>query len=120
MSAPSARRGSTCPVAASRPTAMGRSNPDPVLRRAPGARFTTTRSFGMEKPAARRAARTRSRASCTAASGIPTMQNAGMPLPTTTSTSTGTASTPRSVAPCTAKRPNTPLTPPRRRRYGAV
>ena len=77
---------------------MGRSNPDPVLRSDPGARFTTTRSLGMENPLARRAARTRSRDSWMAASGIPTMKKPGMPLPTTTSTSTGTASTPRSVA----------------------
>ena len=86
---------------------MGRSNPDPVLRSAPGARFTTTLLAGMAKPHERSAAFTRSRDSCTDASAIPTMENPGMPFDTTTSTSTGTASTPRSVAartthwPCT-------------------
>ena len=43
---------------------MGRSNPDPVLRRTPGARFTTTLLAGSEKPHERSAAFTRSRDSC--------------------------------------------------------
>ena len=40
---------------------MGRSNPDPVLRKTPGARFTTTLLAGSEKPHERSAAFTRSR-----------------------------------------------------------
>jgi len=56
----------------------------------------------MENPAARSAARTRSRASWMAASGMPTMAMPGRPPETTTSTRTGTTSTPRTVAPMTA------------------
>ena len=52
------------------------------------------RRSGNSKPALRMAARTRSRASCTAVSGSPTMLNAGSPLPMSTSTSTGMPSTP--------------------------
>ncbi len=77
---------------------MGRSNPDPVLRSALGARFTTTLLAGIAKPQERSAAFTRSRDSCTEASAMPTSENPGTPFDTTTSTSTGTASTPRSVA----------------------
>ena len=84
------------------PKAMGRSNPEPVLRRWLGARFTTIFSPGMENPAARSAARTRSRASWMAESGMPTMAMPGRPPETTTSTRTGTTSTPRTVAPMTA------------------
>ena len=108
-------RGSICLVAMSSPAAMGRSNPDPVFFSEPGARLTTTRSLGMEKPLARIAARTRSRDSWMAASGIPTMKKPGIPLPTTTSTSTGTASTPRNVALRTMHWPGMALTPPRTR-----
>ena len=80
---------------------MGRSKPEPVLRSALGARFTTTLLLGMLKPQARNAARTRSRDSCTEASAIPTTEKPGIPLLTHTSTSTGTACTPRNVAACT-------------------
>nr|WP_235514258.1 hypothetical protein [Deinococcus sp. Leaf326] len=52
------------------------------------------RAAGKGRPALRMAARTRSRASLTAWSGRPTMENAGRPGDTSTSTSTGTASTP--------------------------
>ena len=80
---------------------MGRSNPEPVLRNALGARLTTTLLFGISKPQDRKAARTRSRDSCTEASAMPTTEKPGIPLPTQTSTSTGTACTPRKVAACT-------------------
>ena len=86
---------------------MGRSNPDPVLRRTPGARFTTTLLAGSEKPHERSAAFTRSRDSCTEASARPTMEKPGIPFAMTTSTSTGTASTPRSVADRTTHCPRT-------------
>ncbi len=95
---PSANEAGTCPVAARMPRAMGRSSPDPVLRRSAGARFTTILLVGIVNPAALMAARTRSRASCTAVSGMPTMAMPGMPFDTATSTVTGSASTPRSVA----------------------
>ena len=84
---------------------MGRSKPEPVLRRWLGARFTTIFSPGILKPAARMAARTRSRASWMAASGMPTMAMPGRPPETTTSTVTGTTSTPRTVALMTAHCP---------------
>ena len=80
------------------PAAIGRSKPDPVFLSELGARFTTIFSAGIEKPQLRTAARTRSRASCTAVSGIPTMDMPGIPDETTTSTSTGTAFTPTIAA----------------------
>ena len=77
---------------------MGRSNPDHVLRSELGARFTTILSLGTWNPADLIAARTRSRDSWMAVSGIPTIENEGIPLEMSTSTSTGSASTPRSTA----------------------
>ena len=81
---------------------MGRSNPDPVLRSELGARFTTIFSAGMENPHPFTAARTRSRASCTAVSGMPTMDIPGIPPETATSTWTGIALTPLIAALATA------------------
>ena len=87
--------------------AMGKSKPDPDLRKDPGAKFTTTLSGGIWKPQKRIAARTRSRASWIEASGIPTIENAGMPLVMATSTETGRARTPTIVALCTVHLPLT-------------
>ena len=96
------------------PKAMGRSKPDPVFLRLPGARFTTTFSPGIANPEALMPARTRSWASLTAVSAIPTMDIPGSPLPTETSTVTGCASTPFRTALWTAHMPLTAL-PPRTR-----
>ena len=52
----------------------------PVFFRLAGARFTVIRLTGKLRPLLLAAARTRSRASFTAASGKPTMSNPGRPL----------------------------------------
>ena len=69
----------SCPPAARMPTSMGRSYTVPTFRRSAGARFTVMRDTGKGKPQLRMAARTRSRASFTAASGRPTTSKAGSP-----------------------------------------
>ena len=84
-------------LAASRATAMGRSNPVPSLRRSPGARFTVTCRAASSSPAFRIAACTRTFASCTALVASPTMWMPGIPPPASTSTSTGMAVTPSTV-----------------------
>src|SRR3989442_1681288 len=71
------RPSTTTPVAARIPSAIGRSNDAPSLRRSAGARLTVIRSDGNAKPAFRMAVRTRSRLSRTAESGRPTVVNAG-------------------------------------------
>ena len=81
-------------LASRRPRAMGRSKAGPSLRRSAGARLTTTRFSGIRRPLLRRAARTRSRDSWTAASARPTICSPGKPGPMSTSTRTATASTP--------------------------
>ena len=58
---------------------MGRSYTVPAFFRWAGARFTVMRDTGKVKPQFFTAARTRSRASFTAASGRPTMSKAGRP-----------------------------------------
>ena len=68
---------------------MGRSNDGPSLRRSAGARLTVMRRDGNSKAELTIAARTRSRLSWTAASGSPTMLNAGAAATTSASTSTG-------------------------------
>lgn len=76
---------------------MGRSKAGPSLRRLAGARLTMTFLVGNLYPLLEIATRTRSRASCTAASGRPTTENPGRPALTSTSTSTGEASMPSNV-----------------------
>ena len=80
---------------------MGRSRPAPPLRTPDGARLTVTLRSGHVRPLERMAARTRSRASRTAASGRPTMVKPGSPLETWTSTETGRPTAPLSVAEAT-------------------
>src|SRR5690554_1439886 len=80
---------------------MGRSNAGPSLRTSAGARFTVTRLGESGRPRRLSAARTRSRDSCTAAPGSPTMVKLGSPPLTSTSTVTRTASTPTTVAEAT-------------------
>ena len=70
---------SRTPAAARIPTRMGRSYTVPDLRRLAGARFTVIRPTGKAYPLFLMAARTRSRASFTAASGRPTMSKLGRP-----------------------------------------
>ena len=77
---------------------MGRSRPAPPLRMPDGAKLTVTRRSGHGRPLERTAARTRSRASRTAASGRPTMVNPGSPLETWTSTETRRPTAPERVA----------------------
>jgi len=88
---------SSCPEALSSATAIARSIPGPALRRLAGARLTTIRRSGNSKPQLTRAARTRSRASRTAASGSPTIVKFGRPRWTSTSTRTGRAEMPSRV-----------------------
>ena len=72
-----------------------------ALAHAGGARLTVIRRSGQGRPLERMAARTRSRASRTAASGSPTMVKPGRPLETWTSTETGRPTAPISVAEAT-------------------
>ena len=95
---PSTRSGSSAPDATSTPMAIGRSSPAPPLRSPDGARFTVTRRRGQLRPLDKRAARTRSRDSRTAASGRPTTVNPGRPFETWTSTNTMVPSTPERTA----------------------
>ena len=75
-------------------TAIGRSYAGPAFLRSAGARLTVIRRIGNSHPEFLMAARTRSRASCTAASGRPTIVKAGSPGEISTSTSTITPSRP--------------------------
>jgi hypothetical protein len=95
------RVGEHSPHCASSASAIGKSNPEPVLRTSPGARFTTKRCSGSAKPLLRSAACTRTRLSRTAASGRPTMSKPGKPRTVLTSTRTPTASIPLSDPHCT-------------------
>ena len=89
---------SSCPLAANRARAMGRSKAGPSLRKSAGARLTTTRTSGPRKPLFLKAARTRSRDSWVAASGRPTIWSPGSPGARSTSTVTGKASRPSKEA----------------------
>ena len=80
---------SSCPEAHSSAAAIARSIPGPALRMLAGARLTTIRESGNSKPQLTSAARTRSRASLTAASGRPTIVKPGRPRWTSISTRTG-------------------------------
>src|SRR5439155_9593904 len=73
------------------------SKPGPALRMSEGARLTVIRLSGNSKPELTSAARTRSRDSCTAASGRPTIVKDGRPGWMSASTVTGSASTPTSA-----------------------
>ena len=85
----------TCPLAASRPRAIGRSNEAACLGSSAGARLITTRFSGRMYPLLARARSMRWVLSLTVASGRPTRTILGEALgETSTSTSTGTASTP--------------------------
>ena len=71
----------TWPLAASTAAAIARSKPGPALRSDAGARLTVTRRAGNSKPEFRTAARTRSRASRTAAVAEPDDREARQPGP---------------------------------------
>ena len=100
--APARRAASCAPTPPARPprrrpgcrTASARSKPLPALRRLAGDRASTMRSFGQLRPELVIAARTRSLASCSAASGSPTSWNRGSPPPTSASISTTWPCTP--------------------------
>jgi hypothetical protein len=74
---PAADAASTSPAAARHATAIARSNAEPCLGSDAGERFTVTRRCGSGQPALVAADRTRSRPCESAASGSPTMTNAG-------------------------------------------
>ena len=80
------------------PDGDGQVEPGAPLRTPDGARLTVTRRRGHGSPLERRAARTRSRDSRTAASGRPTMVKPGRPLETWTSTETDWPTAPVRVA----------------------
>ena len=80
--------------AASTARAIGRSKPEPSLRRPAGARFTVIRCRGHSRPAAATLERTRCFASWHARSARPTIVKPGRPLSTFASTSTRRASRP--------------------------
>ena len=86
--------GGIWPVAARSATAIARSKPGPALRTCAGARLTVSRWSGNSSSELSSAARTRSRASRTAASGRPTIENAGSPRRRSTSTVTSRLSMP--------------------------
>ena len=77
-----------CPSAESMPSSTGRSYTVPAFFTSAGARFTVIRLTGNLKPMFFIAARTRSRASLTAASRSPTISKPGRPLDIFTSTVT--------------------------------
>ena len=89
---------STRPIAASIPTAIGRSNEAPSLRRSAGARLTTTLRPDIRSPEFSNAARMRCSLSLTALSGSPTRYMPSPPPAMLTSTVTATASIP-TIAP---------------------
>ena len=86
--------GRTCPDPLSTASAMGRSYCGPALRTCAGARLATMRMGGRSKAWLTMPDRTRSRASCTAASGRPTTLKPGSPGRRSTSTSTVAVSRP--------------------------
>src|SRR5712692_396350 len=81
-------------MAASRPSAIGRSKWLPSLARSAGAKLTVMRLGGSANPSALSAARTRSRDSATVLSGSPTTMKFGKPPAMVTCTSTSSTSMP--------------------------
>jgi hypothetical protein len=94
---PASSSAASWPLAAKTPSAIGRSNRLESFGNSAGARLTVMRRAGNSKCTWLSAARTRSRASRTSASGNPTMWNAGRPGPRCTSTLTSGASMPASA-----------------------
>ena len=92
------RAACTCSDPRRIPMAIPRSSDEPALRRSAGARLTVMRRGGNAKPLLRIAPRTRSRASRSAASASPTMENPGRPGATSTSTRMTRPSRPWTVA----------------------
>ena len=79
ITAASGGSGLACPEAMRMPSRIGRSYTVPAFFRSAGAKFTVTRLTGKSRPQFFTEARTRSRASFTAASGRPTRSNCGSP-----------------------------------------
>ena len=102
---------STAPEAARMPSAIGTSNAAPSLRTSAGARLIVILRAGKVNPVCRIAARTRSLASCTAASGKPTTVTAGNPCARSTSTSTSAPSRPTTLPVWTLATIGMPLVP---------
>ena len=80
------RPGRAAPSAARIASAIGRSYCGPAFLRSAGARLATIRRGGTAKTWFASPERTRSRASCTAVSGSPTIENPGSPARRSTST----------------------------------
>ena len=95
--APSTAPGGTRPSPASTASAMARSKQDPCFGSAAGRRFTVIRRIGHRSPELTIAARTRSRASESAASGSPDSTRVGSPLARSASTSTRCPASPTSA-----------------------
>ncbi len=94
---PASAAGAIWPDAQRIASASGRSYCGPALRRSAGARLATMRRAGTWNAWLASPERTRSRASCTAASGRPTTEKAGRPARRSTSTSTVEVSRPRTA-----------------------
>ena len=101
---PERRFAGICRDAASSARAIGRSKPDPSLRRSAGARLTVIRRRGHSSSALVMPLRTRSFASWQALSGRPTIENPGTPRCRWASTSTSRASRPTRA--CVSARAN--------------
>src|SRR5262249_1864418 len=97
-------------------TATARSKPEPCLGRCAGSRLTVIRCSGQRSPELTIAARTRSRDSCTEASGRPETTRLGRPAATSASTTTScpvgpTRATERTFAYPMSERPPQVLDP---------
>ena len=95
---PASASASTRSIAASIPTAIGKSNEAPSLRKSAGARLTTTLRPDIRSPEFPNAARMRCSLSFTALSGSPTRYMPSPPPAILTSTVTAAASIP-TIAP---------------------
>ena len=79
--------GGNSPIVPSKARAIGKSKPEPILRKEAGARFTTTLRTGKLYPELLTADRIRSRLSLIVLSGNPTILKTLIPTETSTSTS---------------------------------
>src|SRR5262249_34807631 len=79
--------------------------PEPCLGRCAGSRLTVIRCCGQRSPELTIAARTRSRDSCTEASGKPETTRLGRPAATSASTTTSCPATPTTATECASAHP---------------
>ena len=90
--------GGNNPIVPNKARAIGKSKPEPILRKGAGARFTTTLRTGKLNPELLTADKIRSRLSLIVLSGRPTILKTLIPTVTSTSTSIKWASIPKTVA----------------------